>query len=109
MVNDDTAYSKLAYKYFLKTFYNKINKKRYNSQIWQHNTWHTNIMVIKNDIILMEKGRNNKRPLAIKDINKTAIAEIAKVSSAINLEGKHKWAISNSNIDAAKDLRLTDI
>ena len=32
-VNYDTAHSKTTYKYLLKTFYNRINKKEYNLQI----------------------------------------------------------------------------
>lgn len=37
IVNYNTAHSKAVYKYFLKTFYNKTNKKKYNFQIWQDN------------------------------------------------------------------------
>ena len=33
-INHDIAYSKMAYKYFLKVFYNRTNKKEYESQIW---------------------------------------------------------------------------
>ena len=32
-VNYNTAHSKVAYKYLLKAFYNRMNKKKYNSQI----------------------------------------------------------------------------
>ena len=32
-VNYDTAYNKVAHKYLLKVFYNRINKKEYNLQI----------------------------------------------------------------------------
>lgn len=37
MVNHNTIYSKIAYKYLLKVFYNKTKKKEYNLQIWQYN------------------------------------------------------------------------
>ncbi len=43
-VNYDTAHSEAAHKYLLKAFYNKTNKKEYDSQIWQHNVRHINIM-----------------------------------------------------------------
>ena len=33
-VNYNTVHYEAAYKYLLKTFYNKTNKKEYNSQIW---------------------------------------------------------------------------
>ena len=33
-VNYNTAYNKAMYKYFLKVFYNRINKKEYDLQIW---------------------------------------------------------------------------
>ena len=33
-INYNTAYSKAAHKYLLKAFYNKMNKKEYESQIW---------------------------------------------------------------------------
>ncbi len=33
VVNYDTAHSKAAHKYLLKAFYNKTNKKEYDSQI----------------------------------------------------------------------------
>ena len=37
-----------------------MNKKEYNSQIWQHNLRHTNIIVIK-DVIIEEKVREKGR------------------------------------------------
>lgn len=33
MINYDTIYSKVAHKYLLKIFYNKMNKKEYNLQV----------------------------------------------------------------------------
>lgn len=35
-------------------FYKKINKNEYNSEIWQNNIYYTNIIVIK-DMIILEK------------------------------------------------------
>ncbi len=46
-MNYDIAHSKATYKYLLKTFYKRRNKKEYELQIRQHNIWHTNIIIIK--------------------------------------------------------------
>ena len=78
-------------------------------QIRQHNIHHTNIIVIKDVIAIIEKSRENKELLAIENANKTAIAEVTKVSSAIDFKNKHSLAISNADIDAAKNLRLINI
>lgn len=37
------------------------------------------------------------------------MTEVGKMSCAINFNDKHNQAISNSNIDATKDLQLTGI
>lgn len=79
----------MANKYFFKVIYNKTNKKEYNLQIGQYNICHTNVIVIKNVIIAAEKGRKNRRLLAMKNIDKTIIVEFVKVSSIINLSNKY--------------------
>lgn len=94
----------MVYKYFLKTFYNKINKKKYNLQIWQYNIWHTNIIAIKIVIILAKKSKDKEKPLAIKNIDKIAIAKIIKLSSVINFNNKYSWVISNGDIDVIKKI-----
>ena len=58
---------------------------------------------------MVEKNRENKELLAIKNVHKTIIAEIAKVSNAINLKNKHSWTISNADMDIARDLGLIHI
>ena len=75
VVNHDTAYSKAAHKYFLKTFNNKTNKKEYKSQIWQHNVRHTNIIAMK-DVIMLEKTRE-KEKLSKSTADIIALAEMA--------------------------------
>lgn len=50
----------MAYRYFLKAFYDKTNKKEYKSQIWQHNICHTNIIAMKN-LIILKKTKEKKR------------------------------------------------
>lgn len=37
------------------------------------------------------------------------MAEIVKILSVINLNGKYSWAISNGDVDTAKNLYLTNI
>ncbi len=61
---------------------------------------------MKNMIAVAEKG---KELLAIENIEKTVIAEVAKVSSAIDLGSKHSWAISNADMDTTRNLKLTGI
>lgn len=60
-------------------------------------------------IILAKKSRNNKERLAIKNIDKAAIIEIAKMLSVIDFDSKYSWAISNNDMNAAKNLRLIGI
>ncbi len=60
-------------------------------------------------IILAEKSRENEELLVIENVNKTLMAEVVKVSSAIDLHRKCTWIINNSDMDIAKDLGLTGI
>ena len=95
------------HKYLLKVFYNRTNKKEYNSQIQQHNVYHANIIAIK-DVIIEEKARK-KEGLSEGIVNTTMPAEVARASSPVDLTRKYMWVISNANIDAAKKLGLTSI
>ena len=70
---------------------------------------HTNIIAIKDVIAVAKKDGEIKELLAMKNIDKTAMAEVAKVLSVIDLRNKHNWAINNANIDVAGDLGLTSI
>ncbi len=45
----------------------------------------------------------------MENADKTAIAEVAKVLSAIDLRSKYSQAISNADIDVTEDLGLTGI
>ena len=62
-----------------------------------------------NVIKVAEKGKKNKELLAIENIDKTAMAEVTKVLSIIDLRSKHNKAISNADIDVAEDLSLIGI
>ncbi len=86
MVNYDTTHSEVTHKYLLKAFYNKINKKEYDSQIRHHNVCNPNIIAMKDVIAMAERC---EELLAMENVDKTAIAEIAKVSSAIDFKSKH--------------------
>ena len=106
-VNYDTVHSEAAHKYLLKAFYNRTNKKEYDSQIRQHNVRHTNIIAMK-DVIIEEKVRE-KEGLSEGIADTTAPAEVARASSPVDLAGKYMWAMSNADMDAAKELGLTGI
>lgn len=62
VVNYNTAYSKALYKYFFTVFFNKTIKKKYKLQIWKHNLCHSNIIAIR-DRIILEKIREKKELL----------------------------------------------
>lgn len=107
VVNYNTAYSKAAYNYLLKVFYNKTNKKKYDSQIWQYNVRYINIIATKNIIIL---GRVRKKEKLSKNITETTtLAEMPWVSSYINFAWRYRWSMSNVNLDVVKKLKLTGI
>ena len=60
-------------------------------------------------IAVAKKIRENKELLAMENADKTAIAEITKVLSIIDLGSKYNCVISNADIDAAGNLGLIDI
>ena len=107
-VNYDTAHSKAAHKYFLKAFYNRTNKKEYNAQIWQHNICHINVIVMK-DVIILKKALEKEGQLVVRNANKIALTEFGRTLSSIDLDSKYIRAISNVDIDAPRNLGLTDI
>lgn len=59
-------------------------------------------------IVMAEKARENKKML-VKKGNKAVMAEVTRVSTAIDISNKYRWVISNANIDTARDLGLTNI
>ena len=107
-VNYDIAHSEAAHKYFLKAFYNRTNKKEYDAQIRQHNICHTNIIAMK-DVIISKKALEKEGQLVVRNADKIALAEVRSALSLMDLDGKYMWAISNVDIDAARDLGLTGI
>ena len=64
---------------------------------------------MKDLIVVVKRDKENKELLAIENADKTVMAEVAKVSSAIDLKNKYSWAINNADMDAARDLGLTSI
>ena len=106
-VNYNTVYSKAAHKYFLKAFYNKTNKKEYKLQIWKYNVRHTNIIAMK-DVIILEKTRGKKK-LSKGPADTIALAKMALALSLIDLAWRYKWAISKADIETAKQLGLIGI
>ncbi len=61
-------------------------------------------------VVVAEKGRKNKKQLVMENLlDKTAMAKVAKVLIVIDLGSKYSWAISDIDINIARDLGLTDI
>ena len=53
-INYKKAYSATAYEYLLKSFYRRINKKKYKSQILKHNIHYTNVIIMQNVIFIVK-------------------------------------------------------
>ena len=77
-------------------------------QIWQHNVRHTNIIAMK-DVIISIRSLEKEGQLVVTNADKIALAEVGRTSSPTDLDGKYIWAISNIDIDVARDLGLTEI
>lgn len=60
-------------------------------------------------MILSKKVLEKEEQLIIKNANRIALSEVGKTSSSMNLDHRYKWVISNVDINAARDLGLTDI
>ena len=45
----------------------------------------------------------------MRNVNKIAQAEVARILGPMDLDGKYIWTMSSVDIDAVRDLRLTDI
>ena len=105
MVNYDTANSEAVYKYLLKAFYNKIYKKEYISQIWQHNICYTNIIAIKD--VIIEKKTKTKEELLEGIVDTITPAEVARTLGPVDFAKKYMWAMRNTDLDAAEKLGLT--
>ena len=87
MIIYDIAHNEAAHKYLFKVFYNKTIKKKYELQIWQYNMWHTNIIAIK-DVIILKKAQEEKiLSEGIADI--TAPMKIDQVLSLVDLAGRY--------------------
>lgn len=63
---------------------------------------------MKNVIAAVEKHKENQRPLA-KKVNKVMMAEVTRVLTAIDIDTKYKWVISNTDMNATRDLKLTSV
>ena len=61
------------------------------------------------DVVTSKKAREKEGQLVVKNADKIALVEVVRTSSPMNLDGKYMWAISNIDIDAARDLGLTGI
>lgn len=59
-------------------------------------------------IAIAKKDRKILRPLAEK-VDKVAMIKVAKIASAIDNGNLYRQAINNNDIDAAGNLKLTDV
>ena len=76
-------------------------------QIRQHNVRHTNIIAMKEVIILQKAKEEEMLSGSIADT--TVLAEMAQVSSFVDLTERYNWVMSNANLDVVKELELTGI
>lgn len=65
--------------------------------------WYINIITMKN-IIILKKAR--KKKLLKSSVNMIALAKMAQVSSFVNFIQRYKQAMSKTNMNVAKKLRL---
>ena len=106
-INYDTAYNDVAHKYFLKTFYERTNKKKYESQILKHNIRYTKVIAMQ-DVILIAKIP--VRSAKIKElVIDTSDAEIMRVCNATNVLLKYNWHLDLMHDEAVVDLGLQSI
>ena len=106
-INYDTAHSEAAHKYLLKAFYGRTNKKEYESQIFEHNIRHTNVIAMQ-DAILIAKvpiGSAKKKEIVVD----TPDAEVTRICSATNLLLKYNWHLDPTDNEAAVDLGLQSV
>ncbi len=60
------------------------------------------------DVIISKKAR--KEEMLSESIADTTVpAEVARVLSHVNLAGRYNWAMSDADLDTAKELGLTGI
>ena len=60
-------------------------------------------------MVSSKKAREKKEQLVVRNADKIAQSKITRTSSLMDLNGKYMWAMSNVNINAARDLGLTGI
>lgn len=53
-INYNIIYNETIYKYPLKAFYDRTNKKKYKREILQHYIYYTNIFIIQNAILIVK-------------------------------------------------------
>ena len=76
-MNYNIDYSKAAHKYPSKSFYNKTNKKKYDTQSRQYNVYYTNIIAIKN-VIISKKARTKRQLVIEKAIERAKFATMLR-------------------------------
>ena len=59
--------------------------------------------------MIIEKKAKKKKGLSENIADTIALAEMAQALSLVDLAEKYIWAMSNTDIDAAKEMGLTNI
>ena len=59
--------------------------------------------------MIISKRARKKKMLSEGIADMTASAEVAQISSPVDLAGIYNWAMSNTDLDTTKKLGLTDI
>ena len=82
-INYNTVHSEIMYKYLLKAFYRRTNKKKYKSQILEYNIRHTNVIILQSTILIAKVpvGSVNKKELIVNTLD----AEVTQVYIATNV------------------------
>ena len=103
-INNDTTHSKIVYKYLLKVFYGKTNKKEYKSQILEHNICYTNVIAMQDTILIAKVlvWSVKKKELVIDKPN----SEVTQVFSTMNVLLKYNWHLDSMDNEATVDLGL---
>ena len=61
------------------------------------------------DVVISKKAWVKKRRLEMRNADKMALVEVVRTTSLMDLDGKYMWTMSNIDIDAVRDLGLTNI
>ena len=106
-INYDIVHSETAYKYLLKAFYGRINKKKYKSQILEHNIHYNNVIAIQDALLIAKLSVKNAK---IKEfVIDTPDVKVMQVCSATNVWLKYNCHLDPTGYKAAINLGLQSV